>query len=217
MLVIVSPRPLRGDFFNYADSYFTISLNFCNQLYVSDYRLHNMFRLFLLSFLLWPLKESEQSHFIDWKANRKLTWEDFQARPVNNSDNAALTSSNINFQYGYGSNGFHYSISCRFDKSRSWVRVKSDYILAHEQGHFDIAELHARLLNQALSTYRYQEKTVDDDISRLYDGIMKQHHDMQQLYDAETDHSRNTRKQTEWLHSIHENLKRTQAFAAYRK
>lgn len=176
-----------------------------------------MFKYFLLSFFLLPLTRSGQRQFIDWKADRKLTWADFQARPINSSDNAALTSSNINFQYGYGSSGFHYSISCRFDKSRSWVRVKSDHILAHEQGHFDIAEIHARLLNQALSGYRYNEKTVDDDINRIYDGIMKQHHDMQQLYDAETDHSRNNRRQTEWLSTIRENLKRTQPFAGYKK
>lgn len=173
-----------------------------------------MTKFFLAFLLVWPQKQP--AHLIDWKADRKLSWSDFEAKPVQNTDNAALTSSNINFQFGYGSSGFTYSISCRFDKSRSWVRVKNDHILAHEQGHFDIAELHARKLKKSLSTYKYKEQTVDADVNRLYEQVMKGHHEMQTEYDQQTDHSRKHDKQAEWQQKIAAELKAQEAFAKYK-
>ena len=143
-------------------------------------------------------------------------YRDFEAKALSNTDNAALTSSNINFQFGYGSSGFRYSITCRFDKSRSWVRVKTDHILLHEQGHFDIAEIHARKLKKALSEYKYNEATVSADLNKLYEELMKQHHEMQNLYDQQTDHSRNNEKQAEWLKKIVDELKSLMEYADYK-
>ena len=94
--------------------------------------------------ILWlslvMLLSTNQSNLIEWNAERKLTWEDFKAQPDKTSTNAALTSSSINIEFGYTNTGLKYNIKCRFDKNLSWGRIKNDYILAHEQGHFDIAE-----------------------------------------------------------------------------
>ena len=158
----------------------------------------------------------QQSKLVDWSANRKLVWKDFTGKAVANTDNAALTSSSINFKFGYGSSGLTYSINCQFDKSRSWVKVKSDYILAHEQGHFDIAEIHARKLKKALSSYTYKESTASADINKLYENIMKQHHVMQNEYDRETDHSRKNDQQSAWLKKIASELKGMEMYANYR-
>jgi len=173
-----------------------------------------MTKFFLLILFFFPGKQP--NHMIDWKPDRKLTWKDFEAKPLVQTDNAALTSSNINFKFGYGSAGFHYSITCRFDKSRSWVKIKTDHILAHEQGHFDIAEIHARKLKKALSEYKYNEATVSADINKIYEGLMKQHHEMQSLYDQQTDHSRNNEKQEEWLKKIADALNGSMMYADYK-
>ena len=173
-----------------------------------------MTKFFLL--VLFFLPGNQPSNMIDWKADRKLTWKDFEAKPLAQTDNAALTSSNINFQFGYGPNGFRYSITCRFDKSRSWVKIKTDHILAHEQGHFDIAEIHARKLKKALSEYKYNESTVKVEINKIYQELMKQHHEMQSLYDNQTDHSRNNEKQAEWEKKIADALSSSVAYADYK-
>jgi len=177
----------------------------------------NPFMIPFLLFLLLPLTEPLQSHLIEWSGTRKLNWNDFQGKPKDESDNAALTSSNINFQFGYGSAGFNYSISCRFDKNQSWVKVKSDHVLAHEQGHFDIAEIHARKLNKALKGYKYNRNTVSQDVNKIYEDIMRGHHEMQSVYDRETDHSRNKSKQDEWYKKIANDLKTLEPYADYKK
>ncbi len=174
-------------------------------------------RFFLGVCLILGLSSFVSNQFIDWRPNQKLSWKDFMGKPVANSGNAALTSTHISFEYGYGSNGFSYSITCRFDKKQSWVKIKNDYVLAHEQAHFDIAEIHARKLKKALSDYDYNPKTVKADVNKIYETIMKEHHAMQQLYDKQTDHSRNKDQQEIWLLKIADMLTGSLAYANYQE
>jgi len=175
-----------------------------------------MARSFLFLLLFVPFTR-QPGHLIDWNATRKLTWSDFLGNPDNNNENAALTCSNINFKYGYGTAGFNFTISCRFDKRQSWGRIKNDYVLAHEQGHFDLAEIYARKLNKALKEYHYNERTVSKDVSKIYQDLMDEHHKVQNDYDVETDHSLNKDKQQTWFKKIVDDLRKYDGYADYRK
>ncbi|OQP67775.1 DUF922 domain-containing protein [Niastella populi] len=169
----------------------------------------------LFSLLLTCVTVIQTNNLIPWSASRKLSWSDFTGSPDPRSTNAALTSSNINIEFGYDEEGFQYSIKCSFDKNRSWVRIKNNEVLAHEQGHFDIAEIYARKLNKLMKAYRFNAKTAGTDINQLYENAMKQHRLVQQQYDQETDYSRNKSKQQEWLKKIEADLKSLELFANY--
>lgn len=169
--------------------------------------------------LLLPLmfaRAQDDVDLIEWNDTRKLTWADFKGRPDTNSPNAALTNSSINMEFGYDDTRLTYSIKCRFNKNKSWGRVKNDYILAHEQGHFDIAEIHARRLKQALSQYKFNASTVAKDVNEIYAGIISEHNQFQQAYDLETDHSRNPVKQKAWVEKIADTLQSLSAFSNYK-
>ncbi len=47
-----------------------------------------------------------------------------------------------------------------FDRQRSWVKneAKLDYVLRHEQGHFDIFEVYTRKIRKALSEKKLIKK-----------------------------------------------------------
>lgn len=169
----------------------------------------------LITFVLAALTGIGQANLIDWSPARKLNWDDFKASPDAASSNAALTSSSINVEFGYDDEELQYTINCRFDKTRSWVKIRTAAILSHEQGHFDIAELHARKLNQALKAYRFNPKTVSNDVNRIYDSVMVLHHTSQNEYDKETDFSRNKNKQVIWQKKIADDLQDLNAFAGY--
>lgn len=158
---------------------------------------------------------SLQTNLIEWSPSRKLSWDDFKSTPDPTSPNAALTNTAINVEFGYNKSGLTFSIKCSFDKTLSWVRVKNDAVLAHEQGHFDIAEIYARKLNKALKAYQFNAKTAGNDVNKIYNDIMAAHHDAQDVYDHETDYSRNKEKQEEWLKKIAADLKSLQAYANY--
>ena len=171
----------------------------------------------LLVLLSMLLLKGEDDNLIDWTSTRKLTWIDFKGKPDPTSSNAALTSSSINVEFGYNRSGLIHSIKCRFNKSLSWVRIKNNYILNHEQGHFDIAEWHARVLHRALNEYEFNAKTVGKDINQIYDRVMKEHVHNQQQYDEQTNHSLDTTMQRQWDLKIAGMLKDNEAFADYRE
>ena len=83
----------------------------------------------------------ENKDVILWDQSRKLTWNDYKANPEPGNDDAAATTTYLGIEYNITSSSFSYRIQSRFSKTRSWGRYKDDYVLSHEQGHFDIAEI----------------------------------------------------------------------------
>ena len=173
-----------------------------------------------IALLLLPLvlpHALQKDNEIAWSTARPLVWSDFKGEPDGNSVNAALTSSAISFGYNYNSHdGFTWHIQCLFDKNRSWVRVKNDFILAHEQGHFDITEIYARKLQKQLKAYSFNKDRAQKEVSAIYKGIMQEQVDTQNRYDEETDHSRVKDKQLAWLEKIKKELDGLKEYANYK-
>ncbi|HTL10114.1 MAG TPA: DUF922 domain-containing protein [Chitinophagaceae bacterium] len=166
---------------------------------------------------LFSFTTQKDDNSIPWSAERRLTWRDFKSLPDENTTNAALTSSKITFKYSYdGNRGFNYTIGCVFEKNSSWGRVKTDYILAHEQGHFDIAEIYARKLNKMVKAYRFNPATAQKELPALYQKIMDELAAAQNTYDKDTDFSRDKEEQAAWSEKINRDLFKLAEFAAYR-
>jgi hypothetical protein len=163
-----------------------------------------------------PLTErTENDEFIPWLIGRKLAWNDFSAEPKRNSEAVASTSTSLGISYQVEDGVLVYRITCNFAKQKSWGLLKTDYILAHEQGHFDITEIAARRLHGSLSQYVFNPLTYKNDINELYRIIVKDKEDMQAEYDHITDHSRNRRLQYEWQDKIKMMLEETDMWALY--
>lgn len=152
---------------------------------------------------------------IDWRSRRLLTWNDFKAEPVTTAPNAALTSTSILINYKYGSSGFSYHLQCVFYPGKSWTKVSSGRILAHEQGHFDITQLYTRKMHQALAAYKPRDGKVEEDVTRIYKEIADQQAVFQKQYDTETNFSRDYETQAKWLEKITAMLKETEELKNY--
>src|SRR5690242_11936695 len=123
----------------------------------------------LLLLIPAALKAQDRSEeLLNWSDDRKLTWNDYKASPSSESDAAASTTTYLAISYNISRDGFSYTIQSKFSKSRSWGRHKNDYILSHEQAHFDIAEIFARKLHQKMSEYRFNRKTYQKDLNKIY-------------------------------------------------
>jgi hypothetical protein len=157
----------------------------------------------------------ENEEFIPWTFSRRLEWEDFLCTPKNNSDAVASTSTSLGIAYQVEDGELTYSISCNFSKHKSWGLLKTEYILAHEQGHFDITEIFARKLYKALSEYQFNRRTYRKDVNEIYKAIVEEKENMQAEYDGESDHSRNRRIQYDWLEKIDQLLDETAPYANY--
>lgn len=157
----------------------------------------------------------ETDKIIPWQPARKLVWEDFLCEPKKEGDAVASTSTSLGLSYQVRDNLLTYHITCDFSKEKSWGSLKTTYILAHEQGHFDITEIHARKLYAALSGYQFNQASFKADIAAIYNGIVQDKENMQEAYDGETDHSRKRGLQLEWLQKIDTLLTETEMFSAY--
>jgi predicted secreted Zn-dependent protease len=177
-----------------------------------------LLKLFFLSLLIIPsvlFAQSKDEELLDWSTSRKLAWKDYKAHPDPANDDAASTTTYLGIEYNITSSSFDYKIQSRFSKTRSWGRYKDDYVLSHEQGHFDLAEVFARKLNKQMSEYVFNKKTYQRDLSKIYQNILDEKEKIQNDYDKETNHSINKEKQAEWLKKISEMLKDYKDFAGY--
>jgi hypothetical protein len=178
-------------------------------------RFKNSFLFIFLAAANLSSAQSKNEELLDWSASRKLTWNDYKGRPEAGNDDAASTTTYLGIEYNITSSSFGYKIQSRFSKTRSWGRYKDDYVLSHEQGHFDIAEIFARKLNKEMSEYHFNKRSYQEDLNKIYNVILDEKAKMQGDYDDETNHSINKVKQAEWLKKISEMLKEYKDFEGY--
>lgn len=171
--------------------------------------------LFLCFLPVFLNAQDKNEELLKWDAGKPLVWSDYKASPDPSSDAAATTTTYLSIEYNLKDNSFGYKIKSWFSKTRSWGLHKTAYILSHEQGHFDIAEIFARKLHMKMKTYRFDRRTYQKDLRKIYDDILEEKTEMQNNYDKETRHSINKEKQAEWLRKIALMLEEYKDYADY--
>ena len=177
--------------------------------------LYKLIPFFLLSLSLASFGQSNEEELINWNEEKKLTWADYKGTAKPGTDAAASTATYLGIEYNFNNKGFGYKITCSFSKTKSWGLHKTDYILAHEQGHYDIAEIFARMLNKRMSDYKFNKNSFKTDLKKIYETITSEKEEMQNSYDSETNHSIIKEKQKEWLKKIEKMLREYKPFAGY--
>ncbi|MGV3504171.1 MAG: DUF922 domain-containing protein [Adhaeribacter sp.] len=160
-----------------------------------------------------PLPVAEEDGIV-WQADRKLSWEDFQSEADQQERLHAMTSTNIEVQANCNGNQVQYAVKCVFKTKDSWSKnKKSLQLLAHEQLHFDLTEVHARLLRQKLSQTQGLCGTDKTRFSKIVDSYFAQWQNEQQQYDRESGHGLNQEQQQAWETRVAGQLEELNAFA----
>ncbi|MUP46242.1 DUF922 domain-containing protein [Gramella sp. BOM4] len=174
--------------------------------------------LVFLFILNLSLQAQEKDERIFWAEDRPLTWSDFKAEAEADHDFAASTNSGISLGWNYstasGKPVFEYEVQAYFDPNRSWVQEdidESDELLAHEQAHFDISEIHARKFRRALSEYEIG-RNIRQDMKRLTSKFEAERKSMQQAFDRETGHSENAEAEKRWQKFIASELAKLEVY-----
>jgi hypothetical protein len=174
---------------------------------------------------------------IVWTADRKLTYDDFQRTPPAVPGTTAAESS-VGVGVNSGSKAScqnlgeylctvqftDISVQARFNTYDSWMVPdgKVAYVLAHEQLHFDIAELMARKFRKTIPTLtahtfqardvQYQkaidaaERELNTYLDAAYNRMDQDLSQMQMQYDNETNHGTIDAKQAQWRIMIQNQL-----------
>ena len=140
-----------------------------------------------------------------WSATRPLTWNDFQGRPPAEGPEAAKTAYTLYSVWKCRGEAFEFRVMVAFRPRASWVRtlvlkdtVQRRTVLAHEQTHFDLAEVHARKMRQAFRHVTDPCRNMDAVVGALADRLAQQEKVEQRRYDTETYHGLRTEQQRAW-------------------
>lgn len=132
--------------------------------------------------------------------NRTLLWGDFLGRPdkYESPNTAAATQPAIYAvvdsvdEHPNDRISIKFRIKCAF-QSASWVRESlgehSDYILNHEQDHYDIALTYANKLQADLCNRDYSMNNYEKEIKDIYYPLMEKYEKTQDDYDNQSNHS----------------------------
>lgn len=127
--------------------------------------LKNIF--FLIGFISLMSFTFVKDNFILWQENKKLKIQDFKA---DNKDTVKVNRqqflgaiSAIRIEYSSFQRNKNsvpdFSIKTYFDPNESWMLLKNDYVLQHEQIHFDLTELYARKMRKSVESLRQKNVT----------------------------------------------------------
>ena len=153
-------------------------------------------------------------HYVIWSADRKLTWEDFEGPVDEESSYAAHTWSKISLGWDCDGDVFTFTAVAKFDKEQSWKKDNiTEYLLSHEQLHFDITEVYARRMRKHFSAVNNGCNLSNDEVEEQFNAILDEWRLRQKLYDKETSHSKNKPEQARWEQLIQAELKSLSKYA----
>ncbi|AKD04591.1 DUF922 domain-containing protein [Pontibacter korlensis] len=148
---------------------------------------------------------------VTWSVDRRLTWSDFKGMPDDANPHHALTAANLAVNAGCKNNQYTYEVKCVFLPQQSWTKNKtSEKLLAHEQLHFDLTEVHARQLRQDLQQLTCSN--LKGNLSTVVNNAFKKWKAEQDLFDEASRHGLDKEQQQAWAASINERLNKLEAY-----
>ncbi|MBG6233989.1 hypothetical protein IWX76_000544 [Pedobacter sp. CAN_A7] len=144
---------------------------------------------------------------------RQLNVSDFKSLPDLNRSFAAFIFWEVHYKYTF----FHpakkleLAVGLHFMHDKSWFLTdrlseeQVNHLLNHEQMHFAIGEMMKREVKKTLSNFKYS-KNFRTEIDSLFKLTNVKYRQLDQQYDRETNHSRDTVSQKRWDAYIKSNL-----------
>jgi hypothetical protein len=172
--------------------------------------------IFLINFLIFNTTNylTAQS-IIPWTKETKLEWDDFKAPPNTDIYGYALTSYKIEIQpeevsVDNNNNIQNYKslhVIANFYPHHSWVFKQDNYLLKHEQLHFDIAGLYALKMNLEFEELKKNKIADFDSYMLVYKKLWSECRSTQKKYDKETKHGLLREVNDNWIKKVEDQIK----------
>ncbi len=158
-------------------------------------------------------KVAVSNEHVAWSASRKLSWEDFRGIPESDNPHHALTAANLAVEARCKDNKFYYEVKCVFLPTESWSKNKqSAKLLAHEQLHFDLTEVHARQLRKNLKELGLSCGNLKTDLNTTVGAAFKAWKAEQEEFDKISRHGLDVQTQLAWEEDISRRLQALDAW-----
>jgi hypothetical protein len=160
----------------------------------------------------YEIDSPEKGDTIFWSPVRKMSWSDFAGTMPKSSKYSAQIFNNFEYFAPLKLTDGELTISLQMKvymlKSGSWTSstALSDYSIAHEQLHFDIAKVTVERFKQKAK----QILTIDNydsELQLLFIEMYREMNRLQKEYDDESNHSINVVGQAKWQSQISDELR----------
>lgn len=156
--------------------------------------------------------EDPTKDLLSWNEFYTLQWRDFMGAPDENRMGDAGTVVQIKAKPFLVRKKLHYDVTAFFNRGKSWTRDQSPSLLAHEQLHFDIAELYARKIRKKVK--ELNDRGVND--IKTYNAaiheLLLESNEVDERYDLETLHGALSKKQLKWTNQVKADLMQLRRF-----
>jgi len=138
-----------------------------------------------------------------WKSDNSLTWDNFRGYPNYLSKYSAAITSDFDYTF-IGDSLDTIKIEAFSQPHHSWVKGStkdSEYVLRHENYHFNVSELIARKFRKEileLNQASFNKKTVKTIYRKYRNELLS----VQNKYDTDTDHGLLIEKQKDWEYLV---------------
>lgn len=146
---------------------------------------------------------------IPWSAARRLAWADFQGLPPAAGPLGAMTAYTLYYAWKCRGERFEFHAIAGFRPRASWVKraILNDpeqrrSALVHEQTHFDLTELHARIMRRRFAEVGAPCRKTDAELQALARQLAQDEKTEQRRYDKETDNGRLDGPQAAWTDAV---------------
>lgn len=157
-----------------------------------------------------PATETAKTSTIRWCAGQELEWHDFKGKPDTRTNHQARTNYEVGFDVNIEHGKVAFVVTCNFVPNKSWVKkpaIGNDYLLRHEQLHFDLAEVYARKMRKQFAEANITIHNLKEKSNKIYETNWKALVKMQKEYDHDTQHSIIKAEQAKWDKKITRMLK----------
>ncbi len=160
----------------------------------------------LILFLMINVSIERNGDIIIWNEESRITWSDFDGVPPKDKGlKLAVSSVRIDIVGDIYENEIpDVAIEAHFIKSKSWTITNDLKSLAHEQIHFDIAELYARKIRQQFELLICKKTSDFDFYEKVYFELTKEHSKTQKEFDGNAYSSKE--KENQWKLKIAKEL-----------
>lgn len=159
----------------------------------------------------------DPARYMEWNEFYALTWENFKAVPADDTFGDAGTVVKIIAKPYKRGNRIDYNVYALFDRTKSWTFEEDPSLLAHEQLHFDLAELAARKIRKKVEELSAQNVKRIKDYNSAINRLLKENSHLDEQYDRETFHGALRDKQELWKQKITSELDALEKYKKERK
>ena len=171
--------------------------------------------LLLISFsVMGQSAPYDHQQYIEWNEFYPLSWDNFKGEPTENSIGDAGTAVKIMATPYYAGKKIRYNVYALFNMQKSWGLEKDSALLAHEQLHFNIAELYARKIRKKVAELNVSGAKSLSFYNAEINKLLEESNAVDIQYDLETLHGAIRDKQRLWQKKIDAEMK---ALAGFKK